>query len=98
MPQIVEAASYLEDLPEFQKEQFWNIVENRGHGPNSYLSSVPMAVSPDGGSVLHITLRPSEPLQDLLGEVAISPTSRYDGGVTEDLPVMDKQDMLILAR
>lgn len=99
MPQLVETSTYLEDLPKYQKERFWNLVNNIGHGRDSYLTNTPVAITPDGKHILQITTNPSlhSNSSDVLGVISVASIDSHVGEI-EDLPVMNRQDMMTLAR
>lgn len=101
MSEHVEASSQLEKLPDRQHKTVMNLIENRGHDENSRLSAYPVAITPNGEYVLHVGLRP---FSESPSYVAVSPTdsvSQRDYLADKDHefpPVMNKQDMMILAR
>lgn len=101
MPQLVDISSYLEDLPDVQKRKVMRLVESRGYDEKSYLTAFPLAKTPDGELILHVSLRPFD---ENSSYVAVSPAysvsmeDAFGGGTYDEPPVMDRRDMLRLAR
>lgn len=89
----------LSDLPKFQKERFWNLVENIGHGPDSTLTNVPVAVTPDKDWVLLVNVHPCrDTSKEPAGSIEVSVGHYYKKETIENLPVMDIHSMSHLVR
>lgn len=92
---MITLVAYLEDLPDHQKKIFWNLVRNIGQDKGSYLTRVPVAVTPDKKFFLRITTRPSQ-RDGHFGSLGMKKVKA--DRKTDDLPIMDEQQMRILAR